>query len=128
MKIYIPIFFIILFSTSSIAQEFEIPIEVLITQGYESYKEGDFETAIAAYKNILKVDPSSTLANDQIALCYFKLGDYDHAILYSEQVIQNNNNPKYVLSSYLTKGSSLDIIGETDASIDLFKEGIERFP
>lgn len=128
MTTYIRIAFILLFSISSIAQELDIPIEAIIAQGYESYLEEDYETAISVFQKALELDTSSSLANNQIALSYFKLGDYDNAILYSDKVIQDNNDPKYVLSSYVTKGSCLDIIGETDASIDLFKEGIEKFP
>lgn len=120
--------FILFFATIGSAQDEAIVIEAIIAQGYESYIEGDFETSIAVYKKALEMDPSSALANNQIALSYFKLGDYDNAILYSDKVIQDNNDPAYVLSSYVTKGSSLDIIGETDASIQLFKEGIEQFP
>ncbi len=103
-------------------------IEITITQGYEFYIQGDYETAIEIYQKALEIDPSSALANNQMALSYFKLGDYDNAIVYSEKVIQDNNDPTYVLSAYVTKGSCLDIIGETDASIALFKEGIEKFP
>ena len=109
-------------------EEEEIEIEAIIAQGYESYIEGDYETSIAVYKQAIEIDPTSALANNQIALSYYKLGDYDNAILYSEKVIQVNNDPVYVLSSYVTKGSCLDIIGEIDASIKIFKEGIEKFP
>lgn len=120
---------IVLTSTSiGYSQEEEVEIEAIIAQGYESYIEGDYETAIAVYKQAIAIDPSSALANNQIALSYYKLGDYDNAILYSEKVIQDNNDPVYVLSSYVTKGSCLDIIGEIDASIKIFKEGIEKFP
>lgn len=124
------IVFLVLTSTftSYSQEEEEIEIEAIIAQGYESYIERDYETSIAVYKQALEIDPSSALANNQIALSYFKLGDYDNAIVYSDKVIQDNNDPTYVLSSYVTKGSCLDIIGETDASIQLFKEGIEKFP
>ncbi len=128
MKKYIPIALLLLFSISSFAQDEEIAIEAIIAQGYESYLEGDFETSVKVYLKALELNPTSALANNQIALSYFKLGDYDNAILYSDKVIQGNTDQKYVLSAYITKGSCLDIIGETDASIDLFKEGIEKFP
>jgi tetratricopeptide (TPR) repeat protein len=125
---HIRVIFILFFFTIGHAQEEEIVIEAMMAQGYESYIEGDFETAITVYLKALEMDPTSALANSQIAMSYFKLGDYDNAILYSEKVIQDDNDPTYVLSSYVTKGSCLDIIGETDASIELFKEGIEKFP
>lgn len=128
MITYIRIAFIVLFCTSLYAQDQDITIEAIIAQGYESYVEGDYNTAIKVYDQALDLDPSLSLANNQVALSYFKLGDYDNAILYSDKVIQDNNDSKYVLSAYVTKGSCLDIIGETETSIDVFKEGIEKFP
>ena len=99
-----------------------------ISEGYEHYINQDYEKAIEAYKKALTIDPTLSIANNQVALSYFKLGDWDTAITYSDHVIRDNNDQNLVLSAYVTKGSALDILGQTDASITLFKKAISVFP
>src|SRR5690606_36703391 len=72
----------------------------------------------------LKLDPESALVNYEIALSYFTKGDYKEAIKYSDIVL--NQNKDYMLHAYITKGSALDMLGETKESIKLFEKAIKK--
>ena len=112
---------IVLFSTKIFAQS---EIENFVQEGIQSHDNGDYEKAIETYKKALKLDPKSTLVNYEIALSYFTKGDYKEAVMYSDIVLKQNKD--YLLPAYITKGSSLDMLGKTKESIKLFKKAIKK--
>jgi len=99
-------------------------IESFVKEGIEYHDSGDYEKAIETYKKALKLDPESALVNYEIALSYFTKGDYKEAIKYSDIVL--NQNKDYMLHAYITKGSALDMLGETKESIKLFEKAIKK--
>ena len=118
MKKYILIALLLLFSISSFAQDEEIAIEAIIAQGYESYLEGDFETSVKVYLKALELNPTSALANNQIALSYFKLGDYDNAIPELIKVSESSISEK--INLYLGN-CYINTAGREQEAIDLFE-------
>ena len=97
-------------------------LESLVNEGIQLHDQGNYDQAIKKYKKALKLDSKSSLVNYELALSYFSLGDYKKAIKYSDKVI--NQNKDHLIPAYMTKGSSLDLLGKTDKSIELFKEAI----
>ncbi|MDF0709117.1 tetratricopeptide repeat protein [Flagellimonas okinawensis] len=112
---------IVLFSTTIFAQS---EIEAFVQEGIQYHDSGNYEKAIETYQKALKLDPKSTLVNYEIALSYFTKGDYKEAVKYSDVVLKHNED--YLLQAYITKGSSLDMLGKTKESIKLFKKAIKK--
>jgi tetratricopeptide (TPR) repeat protein len=100
-------------------------IEELVQEGIELHDNGNFNQAIEVYKKALEINPKSSLVHYEIALSYFKNKNYDKAIDHSNIVIKIGK--EHVLQSYLTKGSSLDMLGKTKKSIKLFEKGLKKF-
>ncbi|WP_298760184.1 tetratricopeptide repeat protein [uncultured Psychroserpens sp.] len=100
-------------------------INDLVKQGITYHDAGDYDKAIATYKEALKIDSKSSLVNYELSLSYFYNKDFKNAIKYSDVVIDNDK--EHVKAAYITKGSSLDNLGKIKESIKLFKKGIKKF-
>ncbi|WP_203292495.1 tetratricopeptide repeat protein [Luteirhabdus pelagi] len=98
-------------------------ISTLIEEGIGYHDKGEYDKAIKTYKNALKLDPKATIVHYEIALSYFKKGDFKKAIKHSDMVLEKNRD--YMLEAYMMKGSALDMIGKTQESILLFEKAIE---
>ncbi|MDF1695293.1 MAG: tetratricopeptide repeat protein [Saprospiraceae bacterium] len=122
MKItYIYFMFLVVFTAQLHAQE---TVEPLVREGIQYHDKGEFDKAIDTYKKALKIDPTSTLVNYEIALSYFSKGEYEKSITYADIVLKQKKDN--ILQAYLTKGSALDLLGKTEASIQLFEEAIKN--
>ncbi|MCB9015755.1 MAG: tetratricopeptide repeat protein [Lentimicrobiaceae bacterium] len=122
MKKQILIFGLFLIPTLIYSQ---INIDSLIQTGIQYHENGQFDKAIEAYKTALEIEPNSPLINYEIAMTYMYAKDYKNSIIHCDKVIELND--KYLLQAYITKGSSLDYLGETKKSIKLFEAGIKKF-
>lgn len=99
-------------------------VDDYVREGIRHHDNGDYDKAIEIYKKALAINPKSPLVNYEIALSYFTKGDHQKAIEYSDRVL--NQKSDYMLEAYVTKGSSLDIIGKTKESIKLFEKAIKK--
>lgn len=111
----------LLFITSQLVAQ--PSIEGYVNEGIQYHDSGDYEKAIKTYQKALEIDPKSTLVNYEIALSYFSKGDYKKAIKYSDVILSQKED--YMLQAYITKGSSLDVLGKTKESIKLFEKAIK---
>jgi len=100
-------------------------ITTLVENGIVFHDEGNYEKAIETYKKALKIDPNSSLVNYEISLSYFYNKDFKKAIKHCDVVLKNDD--AHQKEAYITKGSSLDNLGQTKASIKLFKKAIKRY-
>lgn len=123
MQIIKSILFIttLLLSTFAIGQS---SIEDLVKEGISYHDKGEYDKAIEQYEKAFAIDPESALVNYELAFSHFKKENYKKAIKYSDTVIKQNKD--LVIQAYLTKGSSLDMLGKTKQSIKLFEEGIKK--
>ena len=99
-------------------------IDVLLKEGIQYHDQGEFEKAIQSYKKALKLEPNSTLINYEIAMSSFSMGDYESAIKYSDAVLARKS--EHMILAYVTKGSSLDVLGKTKESIKLLQKAIKK--
>lgn len=99
-------------------------IEDYVREGITYHDNRQFDKAIETYEKALQLDPQSSLVNYEIALSYFSKGEFEKSIEYSDVVLKQDD--KYLLESYITKGSSLDNLDKTKESIELFQEAIEK--
>ncbi len=58
-----------------------------IDKGIQFGNEGDFEKAIAEFKEVLKLDPKNVHAYNNIGVAYFRTGNLDQAIAYYTKAI-----------------------------------------
>ena len=100
-------------------------VDSLVQIGINYHDNRDFDKAIEIYKKALEIEPESAIANYELAFTYMEMEDYENAIKYSDIVIQQKGD--YILAAYNIKGSSLDYLGKTEESIELFEQAIEEF-
>ena len=80
MKLYtklIGIFCLLLLCTASYAQS---TFEDYIKEGIALHDKGELEASINSFKKALELQPNSDLANYEMALSYFKLGNHPETI------------------------------------------------
>lgn len=122
MKKQILILWLVLISTMVYSQ---LNVDSLVQVGIRYHDDGQYNKAIEAYKTALEIEPNSPLVNYEIAMTYMSVNDYDNSIKHSDKVIELND--KYLLQTYILKGTCLDNMGKTEESISLFKKGIRKF-
>ena len=115
LSIFFVLFTIALFAQNS-AQDF-------VKEGIAYHDNGDYDKAIASYKKGLVFDPKSALINYELSFSYFKKGDYKETIKYADAVLKKKGD--YMVQAYINKGSALDMLGKTKASIKLFEKALE---
>ena len=57
-------------------------------------KAGDFEGAISSLERMLILDPNLPRVRYELGVLYFKLGSYDVAATYFEELLEDKNTPK----------------------------------
>ncbi|MBT4355833.1 MAG: tetratricopeptide repeat protein, partial [Rhodospirillaceae bacterium] len=57
-------------------------------------KAGDFEGAISSLERMLILDPNLPRIRYELGVLYFKLGSYDVAATYFEELLEDKNTPK----------------------------------
>lgn len=101
-------------------------VKMYIDQGVQLHDAGKYDAAIGKYRQALKIDPNSPVANYEMSFSFFSKEDYENALIYSRRVIALNKGSQ--LQAYVVCGSSLDMLGKLDESITTFQEGIRKYP
>jgi tetratricopeptide (TPR) repeat protein len=123
MKNLIVLIFILLYAGLCFGQNEDI--KKLYQEGITLHDNGKYEEAIEKYKKALKIDPSSSTINYEISFSYLMAKDYKNAEKYSKKVIELDNGN--LLEAYITYGSALDMLGETNKSIQVYEEAMKSF-
>lgn len=97
----------------------------LIEEGIELHDKGQYQEAIEKYREVLKINPKSTIATYEMALSFLELKNYKDASKYSSMVI-NSNDKSLLVGAYCVKSEALAEMGEVDKAIDWLKEGLEK--
>jgi tetratricopeptide (TPR) repeat protein len=100
-------------------------LETLVGEGIELFDKGEYDKAIEKYKKALAIDSKSDLVNYEIALTYLQKKDYKKVIEHTDVVLKQKDS-KHLLAAYLAKGSAVDLMGETEKSIKIFEEAIQK--
>lgn len=100
-------------------------IEIIVNQGINFHDDGQYDKAIEKYKEALEIDPNSLWVHYEISMSYLYNQQYEKSIEHCDIIIDTDD--KYVKDAYVTKGSSLDYMGETKKSNKLLKKGIRKF-
>jgi len=100
-------------------------IDSLVRLGIQFHDDGEFEKAIAVYKEALRIDPKSTIVNYEISMTYRQSGESRKAIRHSNIVIRQKKED--LLLAYISKGSALCDMGKTKKAIKLYKKAIAKY-
>lgn len=80
--------------------------------------EGDFEGAVAAFEEALRVDPRNVEAHISLATIYMNTEDYDKAIEHAQAGLMYD--PKSI-EAWLSLGNIYDEMGEFDKALEQLK-------
>ena len=86
------------------------------------FRNENFESAINAYKLILKKIPVNPKVLSNIGNCYFKIGNSDKAIEYLNQAISHSNDPIYKIYLAQVYNKLDNLIGVLDYNLDDTKQ------
>ncbi len=98
----------------------------LVRRGVELNDQGNYDEAIAKFKEALSIDKNSTAANYELSYTCMTSGKYEDAIKYSKKVIKINVDNQH--QAYIVLGSSLDLTGKPKKAIKTYLEGLEKYP
>lgn len=98
----------------------------LVDEGVAYHDNEDYDKAIRKYKEALKLDPESALANFEIALTYLTIKDYQRSFEHSKKVIRAGG--EHLEGAYILNGTALDHMGKQKEALDVYQEGLEQFP
>jgi Tfp pilus assembly protein PilF len=102
--------------------------EKLVDEGVAYQDKGDFDGAIARFDKALLLDKDNLKALAEKAYTLCDAQRYDEAVTVCKLAIEKHPGEKYLAVVYVTYGNSLDGLKKTDASIDIYNEGIKQFP
>ena len=99
---------------------------ILIKEGVALHDAGDYDGAIAKYKQVLAESPDEVVSMHEIAYSYFEKKDYANALAVARQGAEFKSTllPHF----YVMIGNSLDELGQHVEAMDVYAAAIKRFP
>jgi len=124
MKNLVALFFSFIFLVTVYGQNKFL--EDIVSQGTQLHDEGKYDEAIEKYKEALKIDPNSTIANYEMSFTYFTTEKWEEAIIYSQKVIKLKGNNQH--EAFIVLGNSLDMLGNSEKAIKTYEQALKKFP
>ncbi len=104
---------------------FKKPSIYYYNMGNSYYNKGEYDRAIEAYQQAIKLNPKDNMAYNNMGINYDKKGDYDRAIEAYQQAIKLNPKDD---SAYYNMGNSYAKKGEYDRAIEAYQQAIKLNP
>ena len=102
-------------------------IDRLVNEGVQFHEQGQFDDAIAKYKQAEKKDPKNALVKYEMAFTYHAKRDLDKALSYAKAATKlKTENIDENLYSLL--GSIYDEKGMPDSALAIYREGFKKSP
>lgn len=110
------------------AQEVNAPVNSgeMISKGIKLHDDQDYEGALEFYEKVPRNDTNYVLALYERTHTLYTMKKYDEAIKLARLGLQFKT--EYDYNFYITLGNSLDDNEEHDEAIEVFDEGLKRFP
>ncbi len=97
-----------------------------IAKGIEYHDAAKYDSALALYNYVELGDTNYALAQYEKSLSYTALEDHENALKSAQEAIIHSDSAN---SDYFTAvGNALDDLGQSDAALALYNDGLERFP
>jgi len=119
--------FILTASISGFTQDKE-GAEDLVNDGIILHDRGDYAGAIKIYDKALLLDKNNYFAMAEKALTLYTMGSYAKAIEFCKEIVIIHSEEKELWNVYCNWGNSLDALGKSEESIEVYEEGIVHFP
>jgi len=102
-------------------------VKKLVDQGVQFHEQGQFDEAIAKYKQAEKKDPKNALVKYEMAFTYHAKRDLDKALTYAKAATKLNTEG---LSEnlYSLLGTIYDEKGMPDSALNVYREGFAKEP
>jgi tetratricopeptide (TPR) repeat protein len=97
-----------------------------IREGVALHDRGDYDGAIRKYEGVLAENPSNVLALYEMSYSYSAKRDYNKSIELATRGAQYQSDQ--LAGFYVLIGNDLDILGQTDKAIEVYKRGLKLFP
>lgn len=97
-----------------------------IREGVALHDRGDFDGAIRKYEAVLAENPANIIALYELSYAYSVKKDYKKAL---EVALRGAGYKSEQLAGfYLLAGNNLDLLGEPDRAIEIYKKALKQFP
>lgn len=100
----------------------------IVSEGIYLHDKGNYTGAIAKYDEALKVDANNFLALSEKAFTYYTIGRYQDAVDLCSKAIELHSEEEDLTMTYINWGNSLDALKKPESAIEVYEEGIARYP
>jgi predicted TPR repeat methyltransferase len=100
-------------------------IDAKLQEGIAAHREGDLQTALAAYKEVLTTDPDHADGLHFLGLLHFDAGKPENAIVLIRKSIEQNSRNA---SAYNNLGNILKLTDEQDQALEAYVRAVEIEP
>ena len=114
-------------SLSAIAQPKKTAISH-VKKGVFYQQKGNYDAALAEYKQALKIDKNNIYALSDISMIYTNQKKYKKAIKYCKKIIQAHPKTPILRNIYVQLGTCYDLRGQRKKSIKAYDQGLVLFP
>jgi tetratricopeptide (TPR) repeat protein len=126
MKKYSISIFLLLLSVPAFCQESSL--DDLLREGVQLHDKGDYTGAIKKYDEILSRNDGFYLVYIEKSLSLFTSGKNDECVELCKTALKKFTDSAQNKNLYVNYGSALDVLGRTDDAIDIYAQGMRRFP
>jgi predicted TPR repeat methyltransferase len=100
-------------------------IDAKLQEGIAAHRQGDLQTALAAYKEVLTTDPDHADGLHFLGLLHFDAGKPENAIVLIRKSIEQNSRNA---SAYNNLGNILKLTDEQDQALEAYVRAVEIEP
>ncbi len=122
------LFLVFAFCSNAISAQYKENAEKLVDEGIAYHDKGDYEGAIAKYNKALELDQDNLLALAEKAYSLLSMNKYDESIVCCQKAIEKHSSEDNLKTVYVTYGNALDELKKTDKSIEIYDEGLKKYP
>jgi tetratricopeptide (TPR) repeat protein len=97
-----------------------------VREGIALHDRGDFDGAIRKYEAVLAENPSNALALYEMSYAYSEKKDFKKALEVAYRGAQYKS--EHLAGFYLLIGNNLDLLGEADKAVEVYRKGVKLFP
>ncbi len=115
------------FIASSLLFAAEDPIKTLVNEGVQFHEQGQYDEAIAKYKQAEKKAPKNALVKYEMAFSYHAKRELDKALSYAKAATKLDTKGLDE-NLYSLMGSIYDEKGMPDSALAIYREGFKKSP